>query len=352
MKLRDAETRRRGDAGRRARHEQWDASFPRVSASPRLRVCAFLVAAWLIFFLAPMAGGDEPSPGDRLPIPNSTAQAKALKTIREQYKSQYALRTAEDQLALAKQLREYAESTKDESARQYVLLREARELAVNAGDLDLAFSLIDELSKTFNVDTADMRLTAMMDAVDRSLASKEQLLEFYLKTADGALADGEVTFALQASRLARRVATTTRNPLDAQRVKQLELRVHDASRTYTQVVAAARKLQNRPDDPEANLIVGRYLCFVQGRWDQGLPLLARSGDKRLADLAAKDLEGVNDPDAMVELADRYWDLPDTKDAPQRRAHQRAVHWYQQALPRLSGDKQAHAQERIQQVQNQ
>lgn len=306
----------------------------------RLFVCA-----------APLARAEEPSSGDRLPVPNSTAQAKVLKTIREQYKSQYALRTAEDQLALAKQFREQAEAAKDEPARQYVLLREARELAVNAGDLDLVFALIDELSKTFNVDAADMRLTAMMDAVDRSLAPKPQLLESYFKIADGALADGDVTFALQTSRLARRVSTLTRNPLDAQRVRQLELRVHDASRTYTQVIAAARKLQARPDDPEANLVVGRYLCFIQGKWEQGLPLLSRGADKRLGDLAAKDLEGATDSETMVDLADRYWELPDTKETPQRRARQRAAHWYQEALPRLSGEKRDRAQQRIQQVRN-
>lgn len=326
------------------------ASAPQAGTAKRHRTAIVAVMS-LCLCARSFAFADDASSNDRLPIPNSTAQAKVLKTLRDQYKSQYALRTAEDQLALAKQFREQAESAKDESARQYVLLREARELAVNAGDLDLAFSLIDELSKTFNVDVADMRLTAMMDAVDRSLAPKEQLLESYFKIADGALAEGEVTFALQASRLARRVSTLTRNPLDAQRVRQLELRVHDASRTYTQVVAAARKLQHRPDDPEANLIVGRYLCFVQGKWDQGLPLLTRAADKRLAVLAAKDLEGVNDPDAMVALADRYWELPDAKETPQRRARQRAAHWYQQAMPRLSGDKQAHAQERIRQVQS-
>ena len=55
-------------------------------------------------------------------------------------------------------------------------------------------------------------------------------------------------------------------------------------------VRADEKLKTNPDDPQANLALGRYRCFAKGDWEAGLPLLAKSGDAALASLAKKALE--------------------------------------------------------------
>jgi hypothetical protein len=49
---------------------------------------------------------------------------------------------------------------------------------------------------------------------------------------------------------------------------------------------------------------------------------------------------------MADLADAYWDLPDTKQAPQRAARRRAVHWYEQAVSRLKEPRKSEVQKRI------
>jgi hypothetical protein len=186
----------------------------------------------------------------------------------------------------------------------------------------------------------------MANAVDRSTIPKSELMENYLKVCNDALFYGNAQMAYQACLLATQIARATRNPATIERVRQYELRVHDARREMTAVLAAVAKLKNHPDDPDASVQVGRYLCFAQHRWDEGLPLLAHGSDKRLRDLAEKDLEGPNDAPAMVDLADAWWDFPDSKQTPQKVARERAVHWYEQALPRLSGEKKAYAEERM------
>src|SRR6185312_914073 len=65
---------------------------------------------------------------------------------------------------------------------------------------------------------------------------------------------------------------------------------------------AATTLADNPDDAAANLLVGRHLCFVTEDWEQGLPMLAKSSDATLKDLAAKSL-AATEPTAMVELGD-------------------------------------------------
>jgi len=295
------------------------------------------------------ARADEPPADARHPVPNSSAQAPIWKALHEQYKDQYAKHEAAAQLALSDQFRQEAATAAAEPARQYVLLREARELAVNAGDFDAAFAAIDDMTKDFTIDVTELKVSALTSAVDRAQIPRAQLFEGYFKVSDAALPDGNLLLAEPASRLATRVAAATRDPGLVARARQLSLRIHDARRDLATVVAAANRLKANRQDPEANLTVGKYLCFVTGQWHDGLPFLAKGSDHRLAELADRDVASPDDPNAMMNLADAWWDLPDTKETPARRSHQRAAFWYQKVVSQLSGDGQKRAQQRIDEV---
>ena len=52
-----------------------------------------------------------------------------------------------------------------------------------------------------------------------------------------------------------------------------------------------------------NFVMGRYLCFVDGDWQQGLPLLAQSNDEVLRALAQREL-GLADLSAEALLHER------------------------------------------------
>lgn len=289
-------------------------------------------------------------PIERHPVPHSAEQNRALKAIKDQYQSEYAKREPADQLALCQEFRKLAAgSAAADPVRQYVLLREARGFAVNAGDFDAAFGAIDEMARAFAIDGQELKVTALSEALDRARVPPAQLLEGYLKVTENALVDGDVQLAWQASRLAYKAVAPLRDAAATERVKQIDLRVHDARRELTAVVAQYNKLQNKPDDPGANFIVGRYLCLVQGKWDQGLPFLAKGSDKRLSDLADKDMASPDEPNAMYQIADGWWNLPDSKQTPQRRARQRAAYWYKKALPGLNAHKKATAQQRIAEI---
>lgn len=289
---------------------------------------------------------------ERLPVPNSAAQTKIASSIRSQYKEDYARRTAADQLALAQRLRQQAAAAEGDPVRQYVLLREARELAVNAGELEVAFAIIDQTARAFTVEPDELKSTALANSMDRALVSKPELFERYLKLCDAALDRGDLQMANQADVLALAVARTSRDRAMALEAKPYDLRVHEARREYTSVIAAANKLKSSPDDADASLTVGRYLCFSHRRWDEGLPLLAHGSDKRLRELATRDVEGPNDAPAMASLADDWWGLPDSRQAPQRRARERAAYWYEHALDRLTGEAKARAAQRIEATKTQ
>jgi hypothetical protein len=67
----------------------------------------------------------------------------------------------------------------------------------------------------------------------------------------------------------------------------------------TPLNSAAIKLLNNPVDPDANTQVGLSFCFTRGDFASGLPILIRSGDSALSDLAKKEI--VKDAIALRQL---------------------------------------------------
>jgi hypothetical protein len=97
------------------------------------------------------------------------------------------------------------------------------------------------------------------------------------------------------------------------------------------------KLKKAPDDPAANLALGKFYCFAAGNWDQGLPMLAKGSDAALQKLARVDLAGAENPQAQANVGDGWFDLsekPNAAGKSQLRA--RAGHWYEKAVTNLSG----------------
>lgn len=316
----------------------------RFTKHPAFQITLVVLGGWAMGLLCTAAADD--APAERLPVPKSAVQSPIDYSIRSQYRQEFASRDAATQLELARKLQQQANENGVDPARQYVLLREARELATNAGSFDVAFSIIDDTDRLFNIDPNELKVTVLTNAMDRSLIPKAELLDNYLKVGQWALDHGNVQLAYQVSVLADEISGALHDAGLTQRVHEYDLHMHAARREYESIIAAANKLRAKPDDAEANLLVGRYLCFVQGHWDEGLPMLAHGSDSKLKDIATRDADGPETPEAMADLADAYWDLPDTRQTPQRVSHQRAAHWYEQAMSKLKEPRKSIAQQRI------
>jgi hypothetical protein len=95
------------------------------------------------------ASFQEPSRREAAPPPAAVKEAE--KTVRDLFKDDYAKKSAADRLALARTLLESAEKTADPPAVRWVLFVEAREVALLAGDADLAFGAVDAQARVFVV---------------------------------------------------------------------------------------------------------------------------------------------------------------------------------------------------------
>src|SRR5262245_22436647 len=109
------------------------------------KICFYL------FTLASIAlAADTPAdrPASRMPEPDAEAQQQAEKKLREVYRSDYASRTPQAMRSLAAKLLTEGPRITGDPAMTYLHLREARELAIQAGDPRLALEAVAEDRKS------------------------------------------------------------------------------------------------------------------------------------------------------------------------------------------------------------
>jgi hypothetical protein len=68
------------------------------------------------------------------------------------------------------------------------------------------------------------------------------------------------------------------------------------------VKKAEAKLVESPDDPEANLFLGKYLAFGKGEWERAIPCLSKASDPFYKALADKEKAGSN----ALDVGDAWW----------------------------------------------
>ena len=69
-----------------------------------------------------------------------------------------------------------------------------------------------------------------------------------------------------------------------------------------------RHLNTNPDDPAANLAMGKFLCFIKNDWAAGFPLLVRGSDE-LSDPGNQETTSARkSPSEQVALGDAWWKL--------------------------------------------
>jgi hypothetical protein len=326
-----------------------------LSGTSKMNASVPQVVVLMAAFLQMVSGVWAAEPTDdaaRRPVPDQANQAKALAEVKELFRPYPALKPAE-RAEIARKMIAQAEQTKDDPAARFVLLREAKDLASAAGDYGLAFKAIDEQAQSFTVDAVEQKLVLLQRLRLGSIvpAALPEVVRACWAVSDQAERVGNLDGAVRAATAARAAANASR---DRSLAPQAEARLSDLRATQQElprVKAAEQKLAKQPDDPEANLLVGRFNCIAKGDWEHGLPLLAKGSDAALKVLAARELAKPAAAEEQFAVAGAWWDVGEKEKAGGRqrcRAHASA--WYQKSLPGLSGLHQALAEKRIEQAE--
>ena len=127
-----------------------------------------ILVAILLLVQAPVAPANPaPPPAVKEPVPPPaiTEVKKAVKELKKTFKSEYGLRSPDDRKALADSLLKIGQEDQEDPAMQYALLKQAAELAAQAGDGLTVTLAIDELEFRFIVDGLKMKSDGLKDTV-------------------------------------------------------------------------------------------------------------------------------------------------------------------------------------------
>jgi hypothetical protein len=254
------------------------------------------------------------------------------------YKADYAKTDKADKLVFAGKLLQPGRENRQDIAAWFVLLREARDLAVRGNGPRLAAEAIREMDQFFVIDAPEMRIKtlstiAQAPGAPAAAAVAETSVGLSSRAVDDDDYDAAAKLIATAETALGLVPKNKKQPVEkhlkliAARKTQLDgsIKAHQA------FLAATEKLRKTPDDADANLTAGKFLCFFHGKWDEGLPYLAKGGDGLLKAIAKQDLARPAVGAPLMTLANDWWDQATVqKGASAVNLRRRAKFWYERA----------------------
>jgi hypothetical protein len=310
--------------------------------------------------LATRDNNSKPALG-RVPVPDEAAREKALAQLKEVMKDEFAkAKGPEAQLALAGRLAQLAQQeTEKDPPMGYVAADQALEIAVRQCDIGLASQLVGGFASHFDVDAWKLKSTTLnqLGHAAKNVDQRASLAKAALEQIDKAIADDRLEIAVELAATATFLSASLKDLAVRDVAKEAAERTKRIQKGAQDAKAAGEALLTNPKDPEANLTLGKFKCFLKDDWKFGVPLLALGDDEDLRKLAATETADPTDSADQVKLADQWWDLAETKTADKSEAgkkdewtvkpmRSRAVYWYRRALPSLSGLALTKAQKRI------
>jgi hypothetical protein len=280
---------------------------------------------------------------NRKPVPDAAAQAKSVAQVHEVLKDDFAKAISPEARAeLIQKLIKLASETNDDPSLRYVMGTQAMDMAIKAGESDLAFQAIDGMNAFFLVDGWDLKAKSLIQLSHQAKTPplRKQIAAQALAMTETALTEDHYDAAMELSALASTMADSVGEPLLKDQAHEARARAQRLQNLGQAFKAANEKLAAHPDDAEANLTVGKFLCFQKDDWKAGLPHLARGNDETLKALAVQEATAPAAAPEQVKLADAWWEAAEKvgdKSSPQvKPMFARARFWYHESLPGLTG----------------
>jgi len=216
------------------------------------------------FFLASVAFVAAQTNDVRHEIPAKESVAKAEKLVKEIFKADYLKTKPADRAAFAKSLFDRADESKDDEVARYVFLREARDVAGKGGDLPLYLTAAKKLAATFKISEADA-IAGGSDFLSAGMASTAtpDSAQSLIDLVDDSVRNGDFATALKILRVAETVAKKATAPTLTAAVQSRSKSLPALKKEFDKVPEAYKTLETDPADKKANLLVGRFLCYVK-----------------------------------------------------------------------------------------
>ncbi|HWE92564.1 MAG TPA: hypothetical protein VG269_01205 [Tepidisphaeraceae bacterium] len=261
--------------------------------------------------------------------PSDAELAEGRKRVKAKFATLYADTTPIVRQSLARKLGDEAGASSD-ATEHYALLREAADVSAGAGDIKGAMLCVDAIVSEFKVDEPELELAVLSSGMHTKVpAAYHELGEAAMQVADDASAADELETAFRAASLAETAFGAGKDE-ELPRAKARAKDLRDLQQQFARIAPLIKKLHDDPNDADANTKAGRFFCLSAGRWEKGLPMLAKGSDLSLKALAEAEASSPADADAQLKLGDGWWDRAATESSSSApRCKERACFWYLQ-----------------------
>jgi hypothetical protein len=264
---------------------------------------------------------------------------KAEQQIKDLFAADYAKKTRDDKASLARKFIEHAAKSQNDAAARWILLSEARDLAVDASDLQLAFEAIDAQG-SYDVDLKPIRAKAVA-GVKKGIRAPEDALRmasFTLRLASSSYSSGSFEDAGNWAKEAEHAARAAKDPgllgMASARLKEAS----EAKKEEDKAKQAEAVLKLNAKDADANQTVGWFHCAFRGDWAKGVPFLANGSNDTIRSAAEKDAAAPATVGGSIEVADAWMSigLKERESLARERVLGHAQRWFESALEKAEG----------------
>jgi hypothetical protein len=240
-----------------------------------------------------------------------------------------------------------------DAAGKFVILSMARDMAIEAGDIDALRPVIEELDRNYAIDRVKLAAEAVGVAAKnvRSAEQRKALADWCPVLLEGAIEADRYDTARSVAELYQGTARSLNDAALQKEAAGAVLRVRELESGLAVLKKALEVLAENPADADANLKAGRFRCFLKGDWENGLPMLAQGSDKMLAALAKGDMALADEAAEQVKVADGWFSAAQGMGGSSKvQVERRALGLYSAALPQLSGPAKLQVEKRVQAMQ--
>lgn len=281
-------------------------------------------------------------------VPTDSEAEESENLAREVYGERYRnARTRQAKSELSREILDGAQSEKDK-IRRYVMLRLAKNIAVNAADIELALEATDAITNEYQVEGFQQQLETLAGICKNAqVSSLNDLVEMAEELAEQAIREDEHAAFLKFVDSLGKLAAKSREPELRKLVSEMKEGMELLAEVFKEIEPFRQKLKGEPNDPVANLVVGKYTCFVKNNWKVGLEYLAKGSEEGLKKVAQMELKTETAGKKRMEVGDAWWDLATEQEEEddQILMKMRAGYHYKQAVASLSGLDKAKAEKR-------
>lgn len=284
------------------------------------------------------------------PLPTEQQRQAVMGLLREVYGAEYlAAETAVGKSALATKILTAAKDTKDPVSK-YAMLRLVNDIAIQASDVELIEEVITAVNENYDADAVGMRLDALEKVVKKIEPNAEaSVIAAVVAFCEAAIDRDEYQ---SATRLLTAASQGSHSEPIREEMSAIAERVRWRQVEYENVRPHTNALEENPEDPDANLAVGKYHCFVRNDWETGLLNLAKGSDDGLRSIAELELSGIGGSGSQIEIADRWWQFAQSVPFNEsKRVKLHAGYFYQKAIPTLQGLQRAKSEARLKEAES-